>query len=175
MEPAPLENGHVDLAALLMAPGEGRRMSLDVELDPLELGGNSYAASKSSFPIALEVSRTVGDGWAFRIAGEVELEGPCTRCLAPAAPKVKVEAREVSTPGGGDELDSPYLDEEEILDVKSWLRDSVVLAIPGSILCHSNCPGLCEECGVRLATAGPEHHHEKPPDPRWAALRDLSE
>jgi len=32
------------------------------------------------------------------------------RCLEPAAPLVAVDAREVDLPGGGEELDSPYVD-----------------------------------------------------------------
>ncbi|HOW94423.1 MAG TPA: DUF177 domain-containing protein, partial [Mycolicibacterium fallax] len=33
-------------------------------------------------------------------------------------------------------------------------------------------PGLCPHCGIALATAEPDHHHEIL-DPRWAKLADL--
>ena len=29
------------------------------------------------------------------------------------------------------------------------------------------------ECGENLNLAGPEHAHERAPDPRWAKLREL--
>ena len=162
----------VDLGTKRLAPGEGHRLELVVPLERIELGGGFYEADPQPVPVKLEMSRTLGDGWAFRISASVGLSGPCTRCLAPAAPVITVDSREVDRPGGGEELESPYLNDEE-LDVGDWLRDAVVLGMPTAVLCHSNCPGLCEECGIRLAEAGPEHHHEKPLDPRWAALRDL--
>ena len=164
----------INLGGFSLAPGEGRRLELQVGVADITLGGNTYRSVQPSVPVRLDLSRTLGEGWAFRLAATVELEGPCTRCLAPAAPTLEVEAREVSRPGGGEELQSPYLAGDE-LDLGAWLRDTVVLALPASILCHSNCPGLCEVCGIRLAEAGPDHFHEKPPDPRWAALRDLAE
>ncbi|MCX6394472.1 MAG: DUF177 domain-containing protein [Solirubrobacterales bacterium] len=162
-----------DLGALLLVPGEGKRLDLTADVGEIELGGNVYRVTGQPVPVRVDLSRTVGDGWAFRLAASVDLEGPCTRCLAPAAPHLDVEAREASRPGGGEDLQCPYLLEDDLLDVSAWLRDSIVLNLPSSILCHGKCPGLCEECGVRLATAGPDHFHEKPPDPRWAALRDL--
>ena len=41
-------------------------------------------------------------------------------------------------------------------------------------LCQDDCPGLCTECGERLADVGPEHSHDVA-DPRWAALQGLVE
>ena len=169
-----MSDTRVDLAAKRLAPGEGRRLDLSVPLPDLELGGNTYVADPQPVDARLEMSRTLGDGWAFRLTAAVKLAGPCTRCLGPAAPEIKVDSREVDRPGGGEELESPYLFEDE-LDVGDWRRDAVVVGMPTAVLCHSKCPGLCEECGVRLAEAGPDHHHEKPLDPRWAALRDLQD
>ena len=44
-----------------------------------------------------------------------------------------------------------------------------------SPLCREDCPGLCAECGVPLADAGPGHRHEAAADPRWAALRQFGD
>jgi hypothetical protein len=49
------------------------------------------------------------------------------------------------------------------------LRDAVVLALPFQPLCREDCPGLCVDCGARLAD-DPDHRHDAPIDPRWAAL-----
>ena len=50
------------------------------------------------------------------------------------------------------------------------LRDAVVLALPFQPLCRDDCPGLCTECGARLAD-DPGHQHESAIDPRWATLQ----
>jgi uncharacterized protein len=50
----------------------------------------------------------------------------------------------------------------------------VVLALPFQPLCQDDCPGLCAECGARLAD-DPGHKHEEPIDPRWAALHGLTD
>ena len=94
------------------------------------------------------------------------------RCLKDAAPQIEVDAREVDRPGGGEELASPYL-EEERLDLAGWARDAFVLALPNQVLCREECAGLCPVCAVDLNEAGPEHSHERGPDARWAKLSEL--
>jgi uncharacterized protein len=61
--------------------------------------------------------------------------------------------------------------EGELLDLEPVIRDAVVLALPFQPVCSEDCPGLCSQCGARLAD-DPEHHHEDV-DPRWAALQNL--
>jgi uncharacterized protein len=95
------------------------------------------------------------------------------RCLEEAHKVIAVDAREIDQPGGGEELDSPYL-EEERLDLTAWTRDALALALPSQIVCRADCLGLCPVCGENLNRAGPEHRHEREPDPRWAALRELN-
>jgi len=162
-----------DLAALHMSPGEGRRFSLEVAQEPLELAGEHYEVEPRLVPVTLEVSRMLGGGWALRLRLTATLNGRCMRCLEPAAPVVEVDAREIDVPGGAEELESPYL-AGEVLDLFRWTHDAVALAAPDQILCSPGCPGLCPECAIPLATAGPDHHHDRPPDPRWEALRQLN-
>ena len=88
------------------------------------------------------------------------------------SPSVAVEAREVDVPGGGEEMSSPYV-HDETLDLAGWARDAFALAMPSTILCRPECAGLCPVCAADLNEAGPEHHHESAPDPRWAKLREL--
>jgi uncharacterized protein len=54
------------------------------------------------------------------------------------------------------------------------LLGAVVLALPFQPVCQDDCPGLCTECGARLAD-DPDHRHEAAVDPRWAALQQLNE
>jgi uncharacterized protein len=161
-----------DLAALRLTAGEGRHVDLDVALAALELGGERYAVEPALGPARLDVSRTTHNGYALRLRFEVALTGPCMRCLEPAAPRFAIDAREIDQPGGGEELESPYVDAEQ-LDVAAWARDALALALPVQLLCREDCAGLCPVCGADLNAAGPEHRHEAQPDPRWAKLREL--
>ena len=155
-----------------MTPGEGRRFELDVALDSLEFGGQTYAVEPSVVTAVLDISCMTRGGYALRLRFDASLAGPCMRCLEPALPEVAVDAREVDQPGGGEELSSPYL-EDQILDLHAWARDALVLALPAQLLCTPACLGLCPVCGVDLNAAGPAHAHEREPDPRWAKLSEL--
>jgi uncharacterized protein len=161
----------LELGRLRLSSGEGTRVALSVALDPLDFGGRRYAERQGDVDARLDVSHTTR-GYSLRLRFEARLAGPCMRCLEPAEQLVEVDAREVDQPGGGDELRSPYL-EDDVLDLHAWARDAVALALPVQIVCREGCLGLCPECGANLNEAGPEHRHERSPDPRWARLREL--
>ncbi|MGO9763309.1 MAG: YceD family protein [Solirubrobacteraceae bacterium] len=161
-----------DLAGLRLSPGEGRRLTLHTPIEPLPLGSERYAAQPQQVPVELNVSRMSGGGYALRLRFSAVIAGPCMRCLEPASPRVEVEAREVDRPGGGEELDSPYV-HDETLDLAGWARDAFALALPAKILCREDCAGLCPVCAANLNEAPAGHHHEAAPDSRWAKLREL--
>jgi uncharacterized protein len=160
-----------DLGRLGLSSGEGRRIDLEVVLDAIELAGQRYAVKGGSVPATLDAARTTS-GYSLRLRYEAPLEGPCMRCLEDADESFFIDVREVDQPGGGDDLQSPYLDENE-LDVRRWARDALALELPTQIVCREECLGLCAVCGENLNEAGSEHHHEAAPDPRWAKLREL--
>ncbi len=162
-----------DLASLHLRPGQGRRLELSVPLEGMTLGGQEYTVEPAEVPVQLDVSRMAGPGYALRLIFEAALSGPCMRCLKDARPVLRIDVREVDVPGeeGGD-LDSPYV-ERDTLDLAAWARDSFVLAAPVAVLCREDCMGLCPMCAADLNEAGPEHSHEREPDPRWAKLREL--
>jgi uncharacterized protein len=168
----PQRTDSFELDKLGLRSGEGRRLDLHVALDDFSFGNQRYAVDPSLVPAVLDVSRTTHNGYALRLRFSATLAGPCMRCLEPATPTYEVDVREVSQPGGGDELESPYVDEVAELDVHKWARDALVLAIPGQITCRADCAGLCPKCGVNL-NEEPDHAHEAEPDPRWAKLREL--
>ena len=162
-----------DLGRLGLTSGEGRRLDLHVAIDPLQFGGQRYEASPSDVEARLDVSRTTGSGWFLRLRYEARLDGPCMRCLEDAHRTIAVDSREVDQPGAGDdELQSPYLDGDE-LDVRAWARDALVLELPTQIVCSGDCRGLCAVCGENLNHAGSGHAHDPAPDPRWAKLSEL--
>ncbi|MEA2458079.1 MAG: hypothetical protein QOC95_1051 [Thermoleophilaceae bacterium] len=162
-----------DLGRLGLSSGEGRHLDLSVYLDPLQFGGERYTPAPADVPVKLDVSRTTGNGWFMRLRFDARLSGPCMRCLEDAEKPLDVDIREVHQPGAEDaDLDSPYLKGDE-LDLQAWARDALVLELPTQIVCRDDCKGLCAICGEDLNTAGPDHHHEAAPDPRWAKLGEL--
>lgn len=160
-----------DLGRLSLSSGEGRRLDLSATVEPFSFGGQEYSVAGGAVAAALDVSHTT-TGYSLRLRFEAELDGPCMRCLEPAERTIEVDAREVDQPGVVEDLGSEYLDGEE-LDLRAWARDALALALPAQIVCRDDCRGLCPVCGQNLNEAGDGHFHEREPDPRWAALREL--
>jgi DUF177 domain-containing protein len=163
----------VDLGRLSLSHGEGARLDISVRLDPLELGGQTYAPAGNAVDARLDVSRPT-NAYAFRLRFPLHVEGPCMRCLEPAAVETEVDAREIDQSNTEDEeLRSPYVVEGD-LDLGRWAHDAAVLAMPTRILCRPDCAGLCPVCGESLNDANPaDHQHGTMPDPRWAKLDQL--
>ena len=160
------------IRGLRLRPGEEHRETVGLALEQLVLGGETYTAAPSETPGELVVQRaTTGD--VFQLVLATRVEGPCMRCLAPAAVAVEVAAQEyeATDPGADEELRSEYVADGE-LDVGSWARDQVALALPDQILCRPDCAGLCPVCGRDL-NIEPHEHAEASGDPRWAALEAL--
>jgi DUF177 domain-containing protein len=167
------EGGIVDLERLALSSGQARALDLEVGLDPIELGGQTYESAGGGAETRLDVSRT-STGYALRLRFATELSGPCVRCLEPAATEIEIDAREVDQPPSrDDELRSPYVSDGS-LDVGRWANDALVLALPSQPLCRPDCAGLCAVCGESLNDADSEaHRHQQGGDPRMAKLKDL--
>lgn len=105
-----------------------------------------------------------------------ETDGQCSRCLEPLDGTVTVFLTELfaypdsATEQTTDAEDIHRLVDDRI-DLEQSIIDAVAMELPLSPLCSEDCPGLCTECGVRLAVAEPGHAHDIV-DPRWAGLRD---
>jgi len=182
---SPMRADTFDLGGLRLTAGEGRRLDLNVAIEPFSLAGEPYPVEPNPVPVRLDISRTTGDGYALRLRFEASLAGPCMRCLEPAAPRFEVDVREISQPNearsvrgrgkhedASEDLTSPYV-EDGVLDVHAWARDALALSVPANLLCRDDCAGLCPVCGADLNAAGPDHRHERETDPRWAALSEL--
>ncbi len=155
-----------------LRPGEQSRDVLEVELEPLELGGQRYVPVPERPEAVLALTQT-SSGLVLELELDVRVLGPCVRCLADAGLDVRVAAREyqASSPGESDELTTPYI-EDTRLDLSAWAHDAVALALPDKILCREDCAGLCPVCGKDLNREPHEHEGEEA-DPRWAALAEL--
>ena len=157
-----------------LRPGEQFRDVLEVDLEPLELGGQRYVPVPERPEAVLTLTRT-SSGLMLELELEARILGPCVRCLADAGLDVRVAAREyqASSTGESDELTTPYI-EDTRLDLSAWAHDAVALALPDKILCREDCAGLCPVCGKDLNREPHEHEGEEA-DPRWAALAELKD
>jgi uncharacterized protein len=162
-----------DLRKLRLRSGDQAREALEIELEPLLLGGQSYEARPNPAPGELKVTRA-SSGTILELAFDISLDGPCFRCLQDAdlALQLRLREYEATKPESDDER-TEYLDDDR-LDLSAWAHDSIALALPDKILCRDDCAGLCPECGKDL-NLEPHEHVEERVDPRWAALEALRE
>ncbi len=128
--------------------------------------------------VALDLRfEAVSEGVLVTGSAVAPLTGECARCLDPLTSAIEASFQELYRylPDPGEDEDDGeerFLD-GDLLDLEPAFRDAVVLALPLSPLCRDDCPGLCVECGAKLADAGPEHKHEDKVDPRWGLLAKL--
>lgn len=98
--------------------------------------------------------------------------GECSRCLEPVAEQREAAVSQLflwrPPEEVGDEEPLPVISVEGLLDLEPEVRDAIVLDLPLAPVCRDDCPGLCAECGARLADE-PDHGHVRS-DPRWAGL-----
>jgi uncharacterized protein len=64
------------------------------------------------------------------------------------------------------------IDWHHILDLTEVVRQNLLLSIPISPVCDSQCRGLCPGCGANLNEEACTCHREEG-DPRLSALREL--
>lgn len=160
------------LRRLRLRPGEEQRDTVEIELEPFELGGQRYLPVPHEVEAALTAVQATS-GLDLRLAFDVRLHGPCMRCLADAVVDVAVDAREyhADKPGADEELRSEYVLDDQ-LELTAWARDAIALALPDQILHAPDCLGLCPVCGKDL-NVDPHVHDEESVDPRWSALQEL--
>jgi uncharacterized protein len=160
------------LRSVKLRSGEEYRDAIELELQPLEFGGQRYLPVPEHPPAELAIQRAT-TGSIFELRFATRLHGPCMRCLADAVLDLSIDAREyqAANPAEDEELRSPYVADDQLL-VSDWARDALILELPVQILCRPDCAGLCPECGRDL-NAEPHTHDETPADPRWGALEEL--
>lgn len=172
-------------------PGTLKRLTREVPA-PKDLG-NEVVGVPEGDPVELELRlESVMEGVLVTGTARARATGECVRCLEPLGQELRVDFQELySYPetdargrvarGGGSAADAEEADAEEetlyleddMFDLEPELRDAVVLALPLQPVCREDCPGLCPDCGARLAD-DPDHRHDVV-DARWAALQGLAE
>ncbi len=165
----------IDTIALGRRPGSMREESRDVPA-PADLGVEMVGVP-SGVDVELDFRlEAVMEGVLVSGTARAPLKGECARCLDQVTSSIEVEFQELfvysDTRSGESADDDERRLEGDFIDLEPVVRDAMVLALPLSPLCQDDCPGLCAVCGVRLADAEPDHHHDAV-DPRWAALQGM--
>ncbi|MGV0813955.1 DUF177 domain-containing protein [Mycolicibacterium boenickei] len=147
----------VRIGAELVAIAEGAPLELDLQLQSVSEG--VLVTGTVAAPTIGECARCLTE-----LTGEVEIDLTELYAYPDSTTDETTDADEVSRVGSSSHADT--------VDVQQPIIDAVGLALPFSPLCRPDCPGLCPDCGVALATAEPGHHHDKI-DPRWAKLATM--
>lgn len=167
------------LRDLARRPGQQREESLTVPA-PTDLGTDVIAVPEGA-EVSLDVSfESVSDGiWVSGTARAVA-QGECGRCLDPVRLPVTAAVQGLfeypdttREEGDEDDLEDVFEFSGDIIDLEQLVRDAVATELPFTPLCDVDCPGLCDQCGARLAD-DPDHEHEAI-DPRWSALQSLTQ
>jgi uncharacterized protein len=161
-------------------PGALQRLTRTVDA-PRDLGIAGVIGVPEGAPVELELRlESVMEGVLVTGTARATAEGECVRCLEPVEQQLEADFQEMFSYPDADDRGRPKAepaddaeeDEDRLLLEEPVLRDAVVLALPMQPVCQEDCPGLCAECGVRLAD-DPDHHHDAV-DIRWAALQGLA-
>ncbi len=167
----------VDVRSLIGKPGSYQRLSLNEVAGP---GVRTEIVSvPEDRPVNVEVMlESVREGILVSGAASTVGDAVCSRCLDPVEVDLRAEIQELYAwtlaEAEVDDLGEPgpHL-EGELLDLRPAVRDDLILDMPIAPLCSADCPGLCAQCGARLADE-PGHAHETS-DPRWAGLSALKD
>lgn len=168
----------LDVRELGHRPGAMRE--LERELPAVDLlsgaGGLDAIYTAESADLELQVRlESVMEGVLATGVVAGSLVGECVRCLDPVEVDVNAEFQELfyydDDTLSAEEAQEAVFVVEELLDLQMIVHDGVRLDLPLQPLCEPDCPGLCSECGARLADE-PGHGHAAV-DPRWAALAQL--
>lgn len=167
----------LDTRELGRRPGSQREVSLTVPA-PADLGIEVLYVPEGA-PVKIDLRlEAVMEGVLVTGSATADLDGECVRCLDPIVDSLDVRFQELYVYDDNrdhvsdEEDDDVSMLEDDLLNLEPLLRDAVVLALPFRPLCRYDCPGLCTECGAQLKD-DPDHTHDAPIDPRWAALTTL--
>jgi uncharacterized protein len=167
----------VDTTKLPRQPGATRALQRVIPA-PADLGLELISVPEGSDVELDLVLTSVSEG--VYVSGRVRgsLTGECGRCLDEISESFEVPIAELyayadSTTEETTDADEVGRMQGDLLDLEPAVRDAVVLTLPTNPVCRPDCPGLCPDCGARLADLPADHSHQVV-DPRWAALRNLS-
>jgi uncharacterized protein len=162
----------INISRLGRRPGSMLTISETVP-SPSRIGLDLIAIDEGA-PLTLDLRiESVSEGALVTGTVSAPTSGECARCLTPITGDVEIDLTELfAYPDSATDSDELGRVINHTVDLEQPIVDAIGLALPFSPLCGPDCAGLCPHCGVPLATAEPDHHHEQI-DPRWAKLTGM--
>jgi uncharacterized protein len=176
----------------------GEMRVVELSIDVHEPMGFEILSIPSDEPIDLEMTlQAVTEGVLVTARVLSVAVGECTRCLDPVeldidenftelyeyaedARVVRKREKKMSERQKKAQEDEELDEEDELrqmvgddVDLEGPIRDAIILNLPINPLCSANCPGLCPECGEKLADLPQDHAHDVV-DIRWAGLEGFN-
>jgi uncharacterized protein len=150
----------LEIGRLRQDPGEYEYFHFDFQ--PADSGEDCTLLT----PVHAAGSAVFG-GNVFLIAGSLTARArlPCSRCLAPIDQDLSADIEEEF-----DEQEFPG--EDAVIDLEDMASQIWLTSIPMRLLCHSECKGLCPQCGKNL-NEGDCGCGDTEGDPRLEILRSL--
>ncbi|MGI9053741.1 MAG: YceD family protein [Ilumatobacteraceae bacterium] len=171
----------VNALELARVPGSRRSVTASIPLDALEIDDPRLS---DDVDVDVTLESTIDD---IDVRGELTVawSDECRRCLRPLSEVLRIPIDErYAEPGEGgtttwtDPDDRIDLDTFPIangqIDLRSMVREGVLLGVLEAPLCRDDCEGLCPTCGTDLA-GGPCGCEPAIGDERWAVLDQLRE
>jgi uncharacterized protein len=170
----------INISRLGRRPGSMMMFSETVP-SPSRIGLDLIGVDEGA-PLQLDLRiESVSEGALVTGTVSAPTSGECARCLTPITGDVEIDLTELFAYPDSATDETTESDEigrvgssgqPDTVDLEQPIIDAIGLALPFSPLCVPECAGLCPQCGVALATAEPNHHHEQI-DPRWAKLTGM--
>ena len=173
-----------------------RARVMRIELDRLREFGGQFSHTYQAGELSLddEEARLAGPaevegtikraGEAVELSGDlrVTIEVSCSRCLQPVVLPLNADFDEKFVPAvswrseeqhelSEEDLNLSVFDGESV-ELDEVVREEILLAVPGHVLCSEDCQGLCPICGINR-NLGSCQCETKETDSRWQGLKDL--
>ncbi|MEQ8840421.1 MAG: DUF177 domain-containing protein [Acidimicrobiales bacterium] len=159
----------VDTLEIRRRTGARREFSAVTELPDTAAGEFSVVDGRLAIDLVVEAvtegvsaAGTVGGKWT----------GPCRRCLEPMVQPFVAEVLEIFEREPTDGETWPI--EDERIDLGPVVREAALLSLPLAPLCREDCAGPDPARFPAEVAPDVDLADEPPPDPRWAALDDLT-
>ncbi|HVS81555.1 MAG TPA: DUF177 domain-containing protein [Pyrinomonadaceae bacterium] len=158
----------------------GGKFSQSYEVDSLPLDDRDIRLTEPA-----EVrGRIKRSGSEVELRGELhaKIEAVCSRCLKPVELPIHAEFAERFVPAVSWRAEEQHeLREEDLnlavfdgeaIELNDLVREEILLAMPGHVLCSEDCRGLCPICGIDR-NAGTCPCESADGDLRWKKLKEL--
>ena len=159
----------VNALELLRRPGSQKTVAVAVQPVDVDLDDEDRLAPEAEIAVELDCESTT-DSVVVGGTVKVATRGVCRRCLRAVEGELVIGIHETYQETRTDPDAFPI--ENDQIDLRPMIRESVLLDVPEAPLCRPDCPGLCPVCGADLTTESCSCVVETL-DPRWSVLSEL--